>query len=204
MSPNLIGDRHMFTTPDHSNVPAEVTDEQIALALAQSGRPFRRLGRAVAFDRPTTAYLAARVSRKRELAGYRDGDLARLGIRVPARWLDSHVLNSDGQPVNDAGDLIYPDNRQDASVWRRGFATDDFGDVIRADMLIAFTEEPRSTNSRGGRHVELGIALGAGKPIYLVGPRENVFCHLPAVRQFDTWPELVEHFESRLPTVVNL
>ena len=38
------------------------------------------------------------------------------------------------------------------SVW--GYTTDDFRDVSMCDLLIAFTEPPRSNHSRGGRHVE--------------------------------------------------
>ena len=44
-------------------------------------------------------------------------------------------------------------------------------------MLIAFSEEPRALNaSRGGRHVEFGIALALGKKVAVVGPRGK---HLP-------------------------
>ena len=40
----------------------------------------------------TAYYLAARYSRREELCGYR-ADLQRLGIEVPARWLNgSHQL----------------------------------------------------------------------------------------------------------------
>jgi hypothetical protein len=149
---------------------------------------------------PRTAYLAARYSRRKELAGYRDGDLARLGIHVPAVWLNGdHQLDDLGVPVSETGEVLFESDRAAAAHYRAQFATDDLGDVLSADILIAFTEEPRSTNSRGGRHVELGIALGAGKPVYIVGPRENVFCHLPVVCHFDTWAALVAYLESRFP-----
>jgi len=45
--------------------------------------------------------------------------------------------------------------------------------------VITFTETPRSSNSRGGRHVEFGIALGMRKRAVVIGPRENVFHCLP-------------------------
>ncbi len=41
---------------------------------------------------------------------------------------------------------------------------------------------------RGGRNVELGIALGMMKRVLVCGPRENLFCWLDDVRQFDDWP----------------
>ena len=57
-------------------------------------------------------------------------------------------------------------------------------------MLIAFSEEPRAGGaSRGGRHVEFGLALAWGKGVVVVGPRENVFHTLPQVEHFWRWPE---------------
>ncbi len=160
---------------------------------------------AVPYVEAPTVYLAARFSRRRELRGYRDGDLARLGIRVTSRWLDGHhQIDDEGRPVSDTGRLLYPGQPGNAAFWRQQFAADDYIDTMKAQALIAFTEVPRSTNSRGGRHVELGIALGAGKPIYIVGPRENVFCYLDHVRQFDTWADLVTHLERRAPAEVVL
>ena len=76
--------------------------------------------------------------------------------------------------------------------FRHKFATDDLEDVLAAEVLMAFTEEPRSGNSRGGRHVELGIALGTGRHrIVIVGPRENVFCWLPQVGWYPDVAHLV-------------
>lgn len=56
-----------------------------------------------------------------------------------------------------------------------------------SELLIAFTEQPRTGATRGGRHVELGIALGMMKRVWIVGPRENIFCWLDDVRHFETW-----------------
>ena len=88
---------------------------------------------------------------------------------------------------------------------RRRFAQEDADDVICATVLIAFTEEPRQTRSRGGRHVELGMALGllaaremvegtglhysgpAMKRIIVIGPRENVFTWLPEIEWAPSW-----------------
>jgi hypothetical protein len=138
----------------------------------------------------TTFYLAARYGRRLELVGYR-AQLEALGHKAPARWLDgNHQLDDRGYPIGDTGERIVergPDASAVAAKCRVKFAADDYDDVLAADVLIAFTEEPRSTNSRGGRHVELGIALGRRMPIVVVGPRENVFCWLPAVTHFRTW-----------------
>jgi hypothetical protein len=97
-------------------------------------------------------------------------------------------LSDTGVPIGDTGEALVEDGHGDrAAALRAKFATDDFDDVIVADIVVAFTEQPRASTSRGGRHVELGIALGTGTPVMVVGPRENVFCWLPEVSQFDTW-----------------
>lgn len=133
-------------------------------------------------------YLAARYSRRLELCGYR-AQLQALGYEIPARWLNGgHQLANDGTPIGETGEALVESDSDEAASLRAKFALDDFEDVRSSDIIIAFTEEPRSGNSRGGRHVELGIALGEGIPVMIVGPRENVFCWLPHVRHFDTWP----------------
>jgi hypothetical protein len=145
----------------------------------------------------TTYYLAARYSRRLELCGYR-AELQALGIDVPARWLNgSHQLDNEGRPIGEDGEFIFEngsdgsDGAQAVDHWRRKFAQDDYDDVLAADRLIAFTEQPRSGNSRGGRHVELGIALGRGIPAVVIGPRENVFCWLPQVQHYDKWADFI-------------
>lgn len=136
-------------------------------------------------------YLAARYSRRLELCGYRD-ILRGWGFDVQARWLDgSHQLGNDGTPIGDQGEALVETGRvEDAAALREKFAVDDFEDVAGADLLVAFTEQPRSGNSRGGRHVELGIALGCGIDVVVIGPRENVFCWLPEVRHWDFWDDV--------------
>jgi hypothetical protein len=133
------------------------------------------------------AYLAARYTRRLELCGYR-ANLEALGVEVTSRWLNgSHQLDNEGRPLGDAGELRFEAGDPAVDHYRWKFATDDRDDVLAADTLIAFTEQPHTGNSRGGRHVELGIALGVGKRIVIVGPRENVFCWLPEVEQHDSW-----------------
>jgi hypothetical protein len=136
-------------------------------------------------------YLAARYSRRLELCRYRS-QLAAIGIDVNSRWLNgSHQLDNSGRPIGDDGEALVEEFRfesaQAPAPLREKFATDDRDDVLAASLLVAFTEVPRTSNSRGGRHVELGIAIGAGIPVVVIGPRENVFCHLPEVEHYDTW-----------------
>ena len=76
-------------------------------------------------------------------------------------------------------------------------AAEDLEDVLRADCLVSFTEEPAAGvawAARGGRHVEFGIALAMGKRLCVVGPRENIFHHLPRVEVFRSLTELIDTF----------
>lgn len=122
-------------------------------------------------------YLAARYSRRDELNGYRK-TLEALGYVVTSRWLDGgHQLGGDGLSV------------QAADTERQRFALEDWQDVMTAELVVSFTEEPRKTNGRGGRHVEFGAAYASGKWCVVIGPRENVFHHLPKVACYASWDE---------------
>lgn len=134
----------------------------------------------------TTIYLASRYSRRLELCGYRE-ELLALGHDVTARWLNGeHQVDNEGVAIGEGGEQRV-ESGGDAIAAK--FAQDDFEDVATARLVIAFTEVPRGPggSSRGGRHVELGMALAWAKDIIVVGPRENVFCWLPCVDHFETW-----------------
>lgn len=124
-------------------------------------------------------YLAARYSRHPEMQRCRD-DLEALGHTVTSRW-----INGDHKMVNDS--MFSPG---DENIAER-FAVEDYEDLLEADCVISFTEPQRSTNSRGGRHVEFGIALGLGKHNVIVGPKENVFHYMPGLDVYDSWPEFL-------------
>ncbi len=149
-------------------------------------------------------YLAARYSRRLELCGYRS-QLQEAGHEVPAVWLNGeHQIGTDGNPIGESGEslvekclrpgerLSQEDMSERAAALRTKFAREDFLDVVMCDVLIAFTEAPRSSSSRGGRHVEFGIALGLKKPVWIVGPRENIFHWLEDVRHFHDWESCLE------------
>ncbi len=143
-------------------------------------------------------YLAARYSRRAELCGYRH-ELELIGHTVQAVWLDGkHQISDTGTPIGDAGESLVEDDDGSthvrAAALRSKFAKDDFRDVLSCDLLISFTEPPRSDGgrSRGGRHVEFGIALGMMKRVWVVGYRENIFHWLEDVRFFETWEKALE------------
>ncbi len=124
-------------------------------------------------------YLAARYSRHEELQEYAK-ELVVIGHTVTSRWIwGSHQIADLGSEA------------QTKELEKIRFANEDLGDLINADICVSFTEIPRSTTSRGGRHVEHGIALGLGKPCYIIGPRENVFHCLEYVEVFESWRSFV-------------
>lgn len=139
-------------------------------------------------------YLAARYSRFPEMQGYR-AQLAEIGLRVQARWVDGEHEKVDGIATHEQA---------------AGFADDDVADLLGADIVISFTEDPEGPHvgrARGGRHVEFGMAWAARRfrrgtgqtpELFVVGHRENVFHHLPEVKFFDTWPECLAFLRGRV------
>lgn len=126
-------------------------------------------------------YLAGRYGRREELKGYAD-ELEDYGIISTATWL----LGGHDEP--------YEGMTEDE--FRTECAEVDLADIDEADMLIAFTE-PRVDNvsyTRGGRHVELGYAIAQSKEIHIIGPRENVFCHLEQLHVWESWKQFMDSF----------
>jgi nucleoside 2-deoxyribosyltransferase len=117
-------------------------------------------------------YIAARFSRRPE-ANALANKLKALGHTIVSRW-----VKPDSDHVAPTGL-----SKQAADDERRRFAQEDFDDLCACDMIVSLQEEPRN-NSRGGRHVEFGMALALGKKVVCIGPRETVFHHLPQVRNF--------------------
>lgn len=135
-------------------------------------------------------YLAARYSRRAELCRYRL-ELQQMGHWVEARWLDgNHQLDDSGKPIGNTGENLVEDgDSRRAAELRAKFARDDFEDVTRAELVVNFTEPPRSSANRGGRHVEFGIALALGIRVIVVGYRENIFHWVPEVEFYQSWEE---------------
>lgn len=136
-------------------------------------------------------YLAARFSRKAELQGYAKR-LEAQGHIVTSRWL--------GQDDEDSYEKLSPEKA-------RICGEHDVEDVLNADAIINFTEPAGvPSSSRGGRHVELGIAIGVKKILIAIGLKENVFHWLPNIEWFCTFnsfmscPEMTEYGQFPAPT----
>ena len=117
-------------------------------------------------------YLAASFPRLREMRERR-ADLEKRGHTVTSRWLD-HDPDTNYENI--------PEHAQQRRAW------EDWEDVRASNCFIMFTESPPL--SRGGRHTELGLALGLGKQVVIIGPKENVFHHLLCIRHFDRWEDV--------------
>ena len=138
-------------------------------------------------------YLASRYSRLEELNVYA-GQLREAGFEVTSRWLNDthHIERADATDVPEAS----------VPMEAQGFAQEDYEDVRRAQVVVSFTEKPRShIGGHGGRHVEFGMALAWGKHVLIVGPRENVFHTLPEVQHFAQWgPEVIAAIGELAPS----
>ena len=127
----------------------------------------------MSYPAPERIYLAARFVRQHEMREHAQ-ELRAAGYLCDPAWLsESHDLPDD----------VKPDDPRGAE-----FAADDIHDLRQSDIVICFTEQPRSAvNGRGGRHVELGLAIAWDKRILIVGFRENVFCWLPQIEFHPSW-----------------
>ncbi len=71
----------------------------------------------------------------------------------------------------------------------------DLADVMVADCLVVFTENPReraALGSAAGRQVEFGYGLRARKRLIIIGPLESTFCRLPEVERAQNVTRLIE------------
>ena len=111
-------------------------------------------------------YIASRMSRMAECANFAL-HLEELGHEVTSRWL---------RGLHSAKDFV------DA---HSIFAAEDLEDLRAAATCISLT----GGGTRGGRHVEFGVALERGIKNIIVGPRESVFHYLPGVVWYPTADE---------------
>jgi hypothetical protein len=117
-------------------------------------------------------------SHNRDYARLLKTEIERLGHECTARWITSDQK---------FGTSDYSDDE------RRQLALMDEEDVRRAtDGLILLAEMPGHFVP-GGKHVETGMALTLGHPVYVVGRRENVFHWHPRVTVFTSADELLAH-----------
>lgn len=116
-------------------------------------------------------YLASAFRNREMLRGYQD-QIRAAGHTCACRWLTdpTHRIEVDHLPGS-------------AAEFNRMLAFHDLHDLGTSDTCVFFG--PGGT--RGGCHVEVGIALAQGKRLLWVGDRTHVFSWLPQIEQFPTW-----------------
>ena len=127
-------------------------------------------------------YLCGRYSRREQLCSVCE-ELQRLGHVVTSRWLDTEWASRPDQ-----SSAAPPE-------YREKYAVIDMDDVRAADAIVCFTEAP-GDGSRGGRHVEYGMAIAWNKRLIIVGPLENLFYHLPNVECHANQWDMVRALEA--------
>jgi len=130
-------------------------------------------------------YIAARYSRKYDMKLVRL-ELERNGLLCTSSW-----LNEPHAPDTEMQSLTEEMNRE--------YATTDLHDIDRADHVLFFSESVLTP--RGGRHVEFGYALGVGKIIHVIGPRENIFHYLEHVNIHDSVSDYIEYVKQSIELV---
>lgn len=127
-------------------------------------------------------YIASRYSRRDEMRTVASL-LTKAGAYVTSRWLyEDKPLNTQ---MGDDSDFFYEATQRV-----------DLMDVDAADVVLFFAEDPLVGTPRGGRHVEFGYALGKGKSISVIGPRENVFHYHPRVHHYTTLTAFMEYYNA--------
>lgn len=129
-------------------------------------------------------YLAGRYSQKEEIKEFAEKLMAIPNVFVTSRWLE------EKWPPNTTMDRLPLAELQKT-------ALQDYEDVKAADAVIFFACPPDLPTVRGGRHVEFGFALAMAKLMWVVGPKENIFHHMPWVEHCRTKAGMLAKVKSQ-------
>ena len=129
-------------------------------------------------------YIASRYSTKSEMKYVADI------LKEQGHIITSHWLNEP----HAAGVTMDQIPRSELSL----YAQQDLRDIESADVVLFFSCDPLIPTVRGGRHFEAGYAIGKGKPLWVVGPEENIFCTLPQVIIFATLSDVVNRLKEKV------
>ena len=119
---------------------------------------------------PIKLYIASRFQDREDALALKERLQAR-GALVTSTWLTP----LDG---NNANMATLNGRYQEC----RARATCDLDDIVGSDAVVVMSPLKAHKSGTGGRHVELGFAVGVGKPVFLLGSRENVFHYLPHIQ----------------------
>jgi len=115
-------------------------------------------------------YIAALYSRMDEMRCYAFLLESGLGYTVTSKWLYGNEIG-----MTDAEAAIM-----------------DIEDITEADICLSLTQPFGSMFTGGGRHTEFGYALAMGKECVIIGEREQIFHHLPQIKQYNTFDDYMK------------
>ena len=134
-----------------------------------------------------------------------DGQEHKPHVYIAGQWDRREELLEFAFDLHDAGCNITScwlwSNDDEYEEHYKEYAVRDIEDIGKSDVFILFTETELTV--RNSRLVELGFALAWLKEVIIIGPRENIFCHLNIVRHCadidEFWREidLVEENENK-------
>lgn len=101
------------------------------------------------------------------------------GHQIGSSWLEEDFSNSSG----------YDDETKER------IALLDVHEVGECDALVCLADVRRIP---GGKFVEVGVALGLGKRVFLLGHRENLLMYHPLVTQFDSAEDFLTMHNAQL------
>jgi nucleoside 2-deoxyribosyltransferase len=105
-----------------------------------------------------------------------------MNLYVAAAWLErAEARKVMGQLIASGHRITYDWTRADQFNILQ--AAKDKQAVLDADALVFLAEKEYS--STGGALVEMGMAIGLGKPVFIIGPgiNKNIFTLLPQVHR---------------------
>lgn len=99
--------------------------------------------------------------------------LSNAGHYIASQWHQKAFLPTDEHTVAE----------------RREIALEDVHDLSISDALVLIAGPDRYS---GGKFVEAGIAIGQGKPVVVIGRRENMLMWLPIIQQVESAEDAVQ------------
>lgn len=121
---------------------------------------------------PMKIYLAGSLKHRLTLLNEIKPLIIEAGHEVTSRWLE-------GEQTDDSPET------------QREWAEKDWEDLRNAYAVVIYPED----SSSGGLHVELGLALGLDKTIFVVGISPNCFYYLPEVQFIESTDVLISYLK---------
>lgn len=123
-----------------------------------------------------------------------------MNIYTATKWERRREMNSINARIRNLGHVVTHDwtiweeenPSKDDECSRHAAAMLDYAGVLQSDLLV-FWDHPQANGARW----ECGMAIGAGKPVWIVEYHNDVvFDGLPQVRTFASWREVLDELEA--------